>query len=356
MTLDIIRAKFQRMDSSSALKYPITRDDIEQCRRLVSQIDNLARQTGAYEVEQRWTNPSGAPVYDITHLTGPDSVTPELLAELPRRAYFFTGWTSHTDSSGLGLFDRVLWRILSVSSASFAMKALWKLRLIAERGGPPLELLEMITAKYARGLPTEYVCTANFDGTPLDRLAVQERMRALYRSGLLEHLRNMHAPTIFEIGGGYGALALAIKQVVPQVNYVIVDLPHSLYMSACYLATRQRCPVIVESGQRRAAPIGSFQLVLSTMLDSLAGLSINLAINTLSFGEMAENEVERYGAFIRQNLAPDGALFEQNFDNSQLSSSNFSSPERALSRHFQTNKRVPGIYLKGEPRVWRAST
>jgi hypothetical protein len=130
---------------------------------------------------------------------------------------------------------------------------------------------------------------------------------------------------------------------------VIIDLPDSLALSGCYLATRQSAPVTVASG--RPLPPESFVLCPATAIERLPPLSIDLAINTLSFAEMAESEVERYARFIAPRLAPGGSLFEQNYDNAQFGPA-FCDPGNALARHFSVQRRVRGLYLRGVPRVW----
>jgi hypothetical protein len=347
------------MDGRLGQSRNIGDDELAACRALVSAIDNAARRSGAYEIECRWTNPDGALVYDSAAL-GPASITAEYIADLPRQSFFFTGWVSRAGATELGAVPRLLWRLLALKSPVLATKAfIWLANrahvaaLAPARDGPPLEVVGALFEHYARGLPSEYICAENFDGTEFDRLAVQERMNILHRSGLLEGLRSKPRPVILEIGAGYGALASAIKRVVPQAAYIIVDLPHSLYASACYLATRQAFPVAIMGEAMPSIPVGSFLLVVNTLAEKISGLAIDLAVNTLSFSEMPESAVDGYARLIRRHLSPDGALFEQNFDNKGVRRHNFCDSAAVLARHFPRCTEIKGSYLKGQPRVWR---
>jgi hypothetical protein len=96
---------------------------------------------------------------------------------------------------------------------------------------------------------------------------------------------------------------------------------------------------------------GSFVLCPATALERLPALSIDLAINTLSFAEMTEAEVERYARFLVPRLGHGGTLFEQNYDNTELGPA-FCNPRKLLARYFSVQRRVRGLYLRGVPRVW----
>jgi putative sugar O-methyltransferase len=330
----------------------MTEADVAACRALVAEIDTLACATGAYDAQEQWTNPAGSAVYGRRPFD-PAQINAEFIADLPRRAFFFTGWVSNGGDT-LNPIGRALWRLLKWQSAPAAAKllALLTSRFGGALNAPPAEILQDLFEHFATGLPAEYVCTADFDGTAFDRVAVQERMAALYRSGLLQPLRGT-APRILEIGAGYGALALAVRRVLPDAIYTIVDLPQSLCLAACYLATRQDCLVTVDPA--KADSSGSILLVPCNALHRLDART-DLAINTLSFGEMPEAVVEDYAKFLRRCAKPGALLFEQNFDNSHIGRPNFCNPEVALGRHLQQLRVVGGVYLKGRPRVWSMLT
>lgn len=69
-----------------------------------------------------------------------------------------------------------------------------------------------------------------------DTYVYQERINLLYETGIIDWLRRLgRAPRILEIGGGYGALAFALRRILPSACYAICDLPESLMFSGLYL-------------------------------------------------------------------------------------------------------------------------
>jgi hypothetical protein len=216
-------------------------------------------------------------------------------------------------------------------------------------------------SRAARGVPAEYLCEMPRDmgGILLGRYLVnlesasyQERLQILYRTRLLDRLKQKLRPTIVEIGGGFGALAFCIKRIVPEARYVIVDLPGSLVHSACWLA--QWCPAsrIAVYQPESSVPTADFVLMPHTTFSGALELSIDLAINTLSFSEMSAETVADYASQIAKRLTLDGVLFEQNFDNSRYRDPRFCNPAIALQQHFSHRLIVPGKYWRGVPSVW----
>jgi hypothetical protein len=327
--------------------------DVEKCRALVVEMSRVASETGGYEAQRRWVGPSGLTVHDASSWNG-DMLTAELLKDIPARSGFFTGWPAKEER--LTPAGRALWAAIGRLSPVLGAKIQerWWHRLSDERsyGGPSLAVARAIAEHHARHLPEALRGPASFDGTDLDRAALLERLRALDRSRKVRGLFGKPSPLILEVGAGYGALALALKHALPLATYVIIDLPDSLALSGCYLASRQSAPVMVANGEPLLP--GSFVLCPATALERLPPLSIDLAINTLSFAEMAEAEVERYARFLSPRLAPGGSLFEQNYDNTQLGPA-FCDPRKVLARYFSVQRRVAGLYLRGVPRVWSLS-
>jgi hypothetical protein len=325
-------------------------EDIERCGALVSEISRVAQVTGGYDAQRHWVGPHGSAVHG-SRSWATEKPSAEFLQGIPSLSSFFTGWPAQEGQ--LTFAGRALWgsvgRLSPVLGAKIHERWWHRLSDAESYAGPTLSVAEAIAEYHARRLPSALRVPATFDGTVLDRAAVLERLRALHRSRVLRHLSGRPAPLILEIGAGYGALALALKHALPGATYVIVDLPDSLALSGCYLATRQLAPVIVASGEPLSP--GSVLLCPATALERLPPLAIDLAINTLSFAEMTEAEVERYARFLAPHLSAGGVLFEQNYDNSQLGPA-FCDPGKALARHFTLRRRVRGLYLRGAPRVW----
>jgi hypothetical protein len=330
-------------------------EQVERCRALVAEIDALARQTGGYDAQWRWLNDAATgPVFDPGHLLCAEDISPEFLATIPKRSTIFSGsWLEGTEMNAAG---RAIWSLLKRVSPVLGAKIIdrWWHHLTSSNRyrGLPLTIADLLAAERTRQLPTFLRPPASFDGTTYDRMALTERLTALEAAGMIEPLRGKPRPVVLEIGAGYGVLALALKRALPHATYVVVDLPETLKLSGCYLTTRQNAPVLMAPPSTVPPGEPPFLICVATALDRLEGLPIDLAINTLSFGEMSLAEVGRYAAFLRRNLAPSSALFEQNFDNSHVGSGNFCNPTVVLAQHFNHHTPVRGMYIKGRPRVW----
>jgi hypothetical protein len=335
--------------------HQVTDEHVERCRALVAAIDGAARQIGAYEAQRQWIGPDGQPIHSKPLLSGDISV--EFLSKLPQRATYFTGWP--IERGELTRVGTGIWRGLRFLSPMLAARVLtrWWHRLQRTPGyyaGLPGAVATELADLYALSLPSRLRPGADFDGTEPDRVALCERLIAMDRLGLLRRLAAIDRPVILEIGAGYGMLAAALIGALPRATYVIVDLPSSLALSGCYLASRssRRISLVRGAGNIVSGEIG---LVLSVELPVLEGLKIDLAINTLSFGEMSEAVVDGYAAFLQRNLGG-GLLFEQNFDCTHFAGPNFCDPSRALARHFHLQpRRARGFYMKGQPRLWVTS-
>ncbi len=143
-----------------------------------------------------------------------------------------------------------------------------------------------------------------------DTYTYQERVNLLLDNGIIAALRRKWRPRILEIGGGYGALALALRQIT-NARYVICDLPEALMFSGLYLGIAGKQRVGIWPRQ------STVTLVPNYRFDELRG-PFDLIINTLSMAEMSEYQVRYYASRIRGLLAPGGAFFEQNQDNSSV--------------------------------------
>lgn len=111
-------------------------------------------------------------------------------------------------------------------------------------------------------------------------------------------LENAVAPaSVVEIGGGYGALARLMKLVLPEVSYVIVDLPHSLFFSSVFLRTNfpQARTLYVDTPESLPdCRSYDFVFVPAQFLSALDKACFDLAVNVNSLGEMTQDAVDRY--------------------------------------------------------------
>ena len=177
----------------------------------------------------------------------------------------------------------------------------------------------------------------------------QERMTILYRSGLLTHLKQLGRPArILEIGGGYGALALALRRSLPDNHYVICDLPESLVFSGLYLSLNTSdVKMYGEEGQERISLLPNY------LFETLTG-HFDLIINTLSMSEMSEYQITEYAKGIKALISPDGLFFEQNQDNRHI---DLSCAQTVLEPLFPARKKIDiGMKLsEGMPNLWAMS-
>lgn len=162
-----------------------------------------------------------------------------------------------------------------------------------------------------------------FDGVIVnkDTFTYQNYLNLMIDEGIISKLDNRKPPVIVEIGGGYGALALAFSQILDDdVLYIICDIPESLMFSGLYLALAERRVHVAGNGVVDADR-GGIVLVPNYRFNDLAGAlsgNVDLAINTLSMSEMSVHQVKTYGAGISGMIGGHGIFFEHNYDNHLL--------------------------------------
>lgn len=153
-----------------------------------------------------------------------------------------------------------------------------------------------------------------------DVVLCQSRINGLLCSGVLEKIsqdiERRGSARVLEIGAGYGALAYALKQIfADRLEYIVVDLPSSLYYSTIYLsvlAGGEGCCLLTSDDR----PPEHFKnlFIANYLLDKALPFlgPIDLAINTMSFPEMSAAQIRYYGTVIKQLIGKDGVLFEEN--------------------------------------------
>jgi putative sugar O-methyltransferase len=188
-----------------------------------------------------------------------------------------------------------------------------------------------------------------------------ERVALLHEAGELERLGAAAGknPVILEIGAGFGGLAYHLKKQVPRARYIIVDIPESLVFSAIYLSTLfpDQPNVLATSPELTTRNLDrpGFTFVPNYFAHRFqdAGISADLAINTLSMSEMLPGQVTGYCALIRRCLAPGGVFFEQNIDSRHRGLSN---AEHLVAGSFASRRRLslPTGVVCGNPNLWSA--
>ena len=157
----------------------------------------------------------------------------------------------------------------------------------------------------------------------IDVLRYQRVVNTLYRRGIIADLASDNPEqrsVVLEIGGGYGALAHHLSNILGKATYVIVDLPETLLFSAAYITLHNPDKKIylydsddfsslIDSGEVKAY---DFVLIPNYKLDSLDDWSFKLAINMISFQEMSASQVHEYLDFIRERCT--GVLYCWNMD------------------------------------------
>ena len=194
-----------------------------------------------------------------------------------------------------------------------------------------------------------------------DTCVYQERVNLLLPE--FQRLDEMREPVVFEIGGGYGALALAITRALPSVRYVICDLPESLLFSGLYLLLAGFAPQLFATDKPiESLKSSGFALMPNYLFPGLVAdtCRIDLAINTLSMSEMSEHQVRCYARKLSRMLGERGVFFEQNQDNRHLGMINapdviaphFRRARKARWRRWWGPSRRPS---QGTPHLWSNS-
>lgn len=139
-------------------------------------------------------------------------------------------------------------------------------------------------------------------GSPLQ---AHKLLAAHYLDLLERHDALSRVGRYLEIGPGAGYLA-ALAHARTGCRLVLVDLPGMLPLSFLYL--HRRFPQASFRLPGEAAMEAQFTFLAPERLDEVPAASVDLAVNTASFGEMLPAQVADYFAFLRRTAAP-GSLF-----------------------------------------------
>lgn len=288
---------------------------------------------------------------------------PEHFNRLRLFSFIFTGFSllHYRRSHGVG---QRLWEVLSLSDAEIDERLS---DLVAASAGDNnfkiWHYQKPMTPDEALFVPPPICGEVGLDLNGVivnhDTVAYQERLLLLHKIGLLEFLREKidqdGVARVLEIGGGYGALARQIKQLLPQVAYTICDLPEAMYFSAPYLALA--LPELETHFANDAADsldsAAAIHFVPNYAFPVVApGKRFDLVINTLSMSELSPHQVQTYGAMISRAIGGTGLFFEQNYDNTPQGLINC---KDHLPRHFLRRSRpkeAPFFLAQGEMDVW----
>lgn len=150
-----------------------------------------------------------------------------------------------------------------------------------------------------------------------------ERISLLYEAGLIDKLNKVKNPVVIEIGGGYGGLAYYIKKLVPNIQFIDVDIPESLIYAAIYLSIIFKLDAhnifINNETALDNLDLDGYKMLFLSDFDFDVLIRNNyyadLVINTLSMSEMTDIQVRRYCKGIQKMIGSNGIFFDQNQDN-----------------------------------------
>lgn len=151
---------------------------------------------------------------------------------------------------------------------------------------------------------------------------------------------------IVELGAGYGRLAYVCRRMMPDVTYVILDLPEALVCAQSWLSRVLADQVVPFDQSRSAADIGRNQLqpgkiylFLPHKIESIRPDAVDAFVNIYSFAEMPLSSIRNY--FSHLDRITSGILYMKQralevnaFDGSRIDESTYPVPAhwRLLSR------------------------
>ena len=186
----------------------------------------------------------------------------------------------------------------------------------------------------------------------------QKRLNVLYETGIINRMKSINNPNILEIGGGYGALACFIKDIIPNARYFIVDIPESLLFSVLYLSLAKKGDNLLYSGYEKLESNQDYTFIPNNKFFDLvkSGIKFDLVINTLSMAEMSEKQVEEYCKGIDVLLENEGLFYEEN--HKVVASSTGCDCKKIISDYFE-GEDIKSIQLVtidmltlGTPTIW----
>jgi putative sugar O-methyltransferase len=135
----------------------------------------------------------------------------------------------------------------------------------------------------------------------VDSLKFYESVVALELSGILSYLKRIDRPVIVEIGAGWGGFATAIKKLIPNCQYIVIDIPETLLFSGTYLGQ-----IFPEQSKRfiedfTIDPKEDLVFCAHTLLNSLKLTKVDLVINMVSFQEMTGSQIEEYAKWAKRS-------------------------------------------------------
>ncbi len=136
--------------------------------------------------------------------------------------------------------------------------------------------------------------------------AAAESPHAVIAQHYMRILCSYSARTYLEIGPGTGYLAALAREAWAS-NVVIIDLPEILPLGFLYLHTRFPEATFALPGEQ-----GPADFTFATSGEAVSSDSVDIAVNTASFGEMTTETVAAYFTVLRRVIKPGGLFFTVN--------------------------------------------
>jgi hypothetical protein len=199
----------------------------------------------------------------------------------------------------------------------------------------------------------------------METLRYQSNLSTLWELGVINYLENIVSKhgkaTVIEIGGGYGAFAYYMKQTIPGLNYIIIDIPETLMISAAWLSINMVDTPPVFYGGDEAFEISDYSDRVILVPNYKCDLFLNiikhadLVLNYASFGEMTADQVRKYGKISATLLGDSGYLVESNQSNMPHTHSVVS---ELLSESFENSWKCGSTFrqIDGKTTVWSNSS
>jgi hypothetical protein len=211
----------------------------------------------------------------------------------------------------------------------------------------------------------------DINGYPVNRHIsfLQERVNAQLCLGMEALLTGKTTPRVLEVGGGSGEMAYTLCQAAPGITWYDCDLTQSMIYNAIHMAVWLpekkhyiyvgNLPVtgidetlVLRSAEQAAKITNAVVNIPHFLLQDFTGkLAIDMALNAWSFSEMPENQVQKYGSFIKDHLTLGGLLIEQNGTHAARGGCNAKEILATLFPHTLNTTSIPGFEgtIRGGP-------
>lgn len=119
---------------------------------------------------------------------------------------------------------------------------------------------------------------------------------------------------VLEIGAGYGGVAEILLRKGIAASFTDVDLPENLFLAAQFVqaAFPEASGAVINRAAPQDGKAAQLRFLLPNDLPLLDDEEFDLAVNTVSLGEMPAATAQAYVAWISTHVAPDGLFISHN--------------------------------------------